>query len=97
MFVGPWQPRSFTCEPRTAGVASVISAVETSPVLKPAFCASSRIVVSGETSVLPATVEMRPLLVLCPVDQAVPVAAESGTYSGKLGLSSRTDQVVYSP
>jgi len=33
-------------------------------------------VVSGETSVLPATVEMRPLLVLWPVDQAVPVAAE---------------------
>jgi hypothetical protein len=47
MSAGPWQPRSVTCASSTAGVASVSSAVVTFPVLKPACCAFSRIVVSG--------------------------------------------------
>ena len=41
---GPWQPRSDMCDARTAGVASVISAVETLPVFLPAFWAGSRTV-----------------------------------------------------
>ena len=44
MSAGPWQPRSFMCEASTAGVASVISAVETLPVTLAAPWASSRMV-----------------------------------------------------
>ena len=55
----------------------MISAVETLPVLNPAFWASSRIVGYFVTAgPVPATDEMRPLLVLCPVAQPVPDAAE---------------------
>ena len=45
MSAGPWHPRSEMCDVSTAGVASVISAVETSPTFRPRFCASSRTVV----------------------------------------------------
>ncbi len=76
MLAGPWQPRSLMWESSTAGVASVISAVETLPVTKPAFWACSRIVGRLLSSM---SVEMRPFEVLDPVAQAVPVAAESGT------------------
>ena len=44
MSAGPWQPRALTCEASTAGVASVISAVETLPVAQPFFAACSKIV-----------------------------------------------------
>ena len=37
MLAGPWQPRSEMCEASTAGVASVISAVETLPTFMPAL------------------------------------------------------------
>src|ERR1051325_10543847 len=64
----PLVPRSLMCASRTAGVASVISAVLTLPVLKPACCASSRIVSKRVTAApVPAIDEMRPLLVFCPV------------------------------
>src|SRR5262249_17893285 len=80
MLAGPWQPRSLMCAFSTAGVASVISAVLTLPVLRPELCASSRIVVRWVTAVpVPATLEIRPLLVFTPVAQAVPEAAESVT------------------
>ena len=36
MLAGPWQARALMCEAAAAGVASVISAVETSPVSLPA-------------------------------------------------------------
>ena len=44
MSAGPWHPRSEMCEASTAGVASVISAVETSPTFLPASWACSSIV-----------------------------------------------------
>jgi hypothetical protein len=68
------------CEASTAGVASVISAVETLPVAIPRFWASSRTVLNAALS--PGTLtavlgpcEMRSSIVLRPVDHAVPVAA----------------------
>ena len=57
-----------------AGVASVMSAVETFPVRRPASSASSRIV-GRSWSV--RDVEMRPSTVFCPVDEAVDVEADS--------------------
>jgi len=62
------------------GVASVSSAVVMLPVLKPAFWASSRMVGSG-LSVTGST-DTALLYVFTPVDQPVPEAAESVTYSG---------------
>ncbi len=41
MSAGPWQPRSEMCAPCTAGVASVSSAVVTSPTFWPRFFAFS--------------------------------------------------------
>lgn len=67
-----------TCAFCTAGVASVSSAVVTSPVASPFFLASSSMVGFG----LPVPVwvlEMRPFTVLYPVAQPVPLAAESVT------------------
>ena len=52
-YVGPWQPRSSTWLIWPAGVASVISAVETLPVRMPFFLASSISV--GTTSPLAST------------------------------------------
>ena len=78
MSVGPWQPRAVTCANSTAGVASVISAVLTLPVPRPFFFAACSSVGPRSASV-PAAVLTRPFEVLCPVAQAVPVAAESGT------------------
>src|SRR5215510_412511 len=92
---GPWQERLATWEARTAGVASVSSAVVTSPVRYPRSWASSRIVFRSRSDC--AVVEMRPLLVLTPVAQPVPDAAESVTYSGMSGELSFTAYVVYSP
>ena len=62
MSAGPWQPRALTCEASTAGVASVISAVETLPVAQPFFATCSKIV--GSVRSVFAVVEMRPLEVL---------------------------------
>ena len=79
--VGPWQPRSEMCELSTAGVASVISAVDTLPVALPAFWAFSRIVVRflpGTFSALLGPCEIRSSIVFSPVAHIVPVAAESG-------------------
>src|SRR3569833_1299337 len=76
MSAGPSQERSATCADSTAGVASPSSAVVTSPVRDPAFLASSSTVGIG----LPSGVtEIAPLYVLCPVDQPLPLAAESVT------------------
>src|SRR5579871_5991827 len=77
MSSGPWQPLLLTCEPRTAGVASVISAVEIFPVRYPCSLAISRMVLAVLS--VPAVVEIRPLLVFRPVAHAVPPAAESVT------------------
>jgi hypothetical protein len=71
------------CEAVTAGVASVIAAVDTSPVVMPALWASSSAFVNpssgpGTPTAVPGPCEMRSSIVLCPVDHAVPVAAESG-------------------
>ena len=41
MSSGPWQSRSEMCEASTAGVASVISAVDTLPTFLPDRCARS--------------------------------------------------------
>ena len=82
MSAGPWQPRSEMWEASTAGVASVISAVETSPTFMPRFCASSRTVVRflpGTDNALLGPWEMRSSSVFWPVAQAVPVEAESGS------------------
>ena len=82
MSPGPWQPRSEMCEASTAGVASVISAVETSPTFLPACWASSRIVlrfVPGTPIALLGPCEMRSSSVLWPVAQDEPVEAESGS------------------
>ncbi|GLV74741.1 hypothetical protein Shyhy02_27410 [Streptomyces hygroscopicus subsp. hygroscopicus] len=64
-------------EASTAGVASVSSAVVTLPVAYPFRCASSRIV--GTALSVPGVLETRPLTVLWPVAQPVPLAAESVT------------------
>jgi hypothetical protein len=66
MLAGPWQPRSEMCEASTAGVASVISAVETSPTFMPRFWASSRTVfkfVPGTDSPVLGPWEMRSSIV----------------------------------
>lgn len=68
--------RAVTCETRTAGVASWISEVATSPVAMPAAFAISMSVLWG----LPLmSMPIAPLYVFTPVDQAVPEAAESVT------------------
>ncbi len=72
------------CEASTAGVASVISAVETFPTCLPACLARSSTVskpllVPGTSSAELGPCEMRSSMVFFPVAQAVPVAAESGT------------------
>ncbi|GAA2927149.1 hypothetical protein GCM10020221_23880 [Streptomyces thioluteus] len=77
MSAGPWQLRSVACEARTAGVASVSSAVVTLPVASPLRWASSRMVVIGLS--VPGVFDIRPLTVLWPVAQPVPLAAESVT------------------
>ena len=82
MSPGPWQPRSEMCDASTAGVASVISAVETSPTFLPACCASSRTVlrfVPGTLIALLGPCEMRSSSVLRPVAHIEPVDAESGS------------------
>ena len=80
---GPWQARLEMCEAMTAGVASVISAVETSPVVMPAFRACSRTVgrslEPGTSRAVLGPCEIRSSIVLLPVAHAVPVEAESGT------------------
>ena len=82
MSAGPWQPRREMCEASTAGVASVISAVETSPTFIPRFWASSSTVVRfvpGTLSALLGPWEMRSSIVFWPVAHIVPVEAESGS------------------
>jgi len=82
MSFGAWQPRCETCESRTAGVASVISAVDTFPVRLPCFWASSRTVLRFAPGVVSAALgpwEMRSSTVFCPVAHIVPVDAESGS------------------
>ena len=79
---GPWQPRSDMCELSTAGVASVISAVETLPVRLPWRCARSSTVCRlrpGTVSALLGPWEMRSSIVFWPVAHIVPVDAESGS------------------
>ena len=79
---GPWQPRSDMWEARTAGVASVISAVETLPVFLPAFWASSSTVsrfLPGTSIAVLGPCEMRSSIVFWPVAHIVPVDAESGS------------------
>ena len=80
--VGPWQPRCETCAASTAGVASVSSAVETSPVLSPRFCARSRTVCRFRPGVVidaDGPCEMRSSSVFWPVAHCEPVEAESGS------------------
>ena len=82
MSCGPWQPRIEMCEFSTAGVASVISAVETLPVALPARCAFSSTVVRflpGTSSAVLGPCETRSSIVFCPVAHIVPVEAESGS------------------
>ena len=82
MLEGPWQPRNEICEASTAGVASVISAVETSPTFMPRFCAISSTVfrfVPGTPMSLLGPWEIRSSSVFCPVAHIVPVEAESGS------------------
>ncbi len=82
MSFGAWQPRSEMCESSTAGVASVISAVETLPVRTPRFWASSRMVLRflpGTSIAELGPCEMRSSSVLAPVAHIVPVDAESGS------------------
>ena len=82
MSAGPWQPRSEMCESSTAGVASVISAVETLPVFLPCFCARSSMVgrfLPGTSIALLGPCEMRSSIVFSPVAHIVPVEAESGS------------------
>ena len=82
MLAGPWQPRSEMCEASTAGVASVISAVETSPTFLPSCWAYSRIVfrfLPGTSMLVLGPWEIRSSIVFWPVAQAVPVEAESGS------------------
>jgi hypothetical protein len=70
------------CESSTAGVASVISAVETLPVALPCRWATSRTVLrfSPGTSIAAlGPCETRSSIVLDPVAHMVPVAAESGS------------------
>src|SRR5689334_25401406 len=102
MLAGPWQPRREMWEASTAGVASVISAVETSPTFIPRFWAISRIVARlapGTFSALLGPCEIRSSIVFRPVAQAVPVEAESGAKSGRYGALAAgfTDQVVSKP
>ena len=80
--VGPWQPRWEMCEASTAGVASVISAVETLPTFLPSSWAISRIVLRfgpGTSIALLGPCEIRSSSVFWPVAQALPVEAESGS------------------
>jgi hypothetical protein len=68
----------------TAGVASVISAVDTLPVAMPRRLAISSTVLKaalwpGTSTAELGPCEMRSSIVLRPVAHAVPVAAESGT------------------
>ena len=82
MFAGPWQWRAEMCAASTAGVASVTSAVETSPTFIPRRWAISSTVcrlVPGTLPELLGPCEMRPSSVLLPVAHIVPVAAESGS------------------
>ena len=102
MLAGPWQPRRDMCEASTAGVASVISAVETSPTRMPRFWAISSIVfrfAPGTFSALLGPWEMRSSIVFSPVAHIVPVEAESGAKSGRYGALAAgfTDQVVSKP
>ena len=81
--VGPWQPRREMCESSTAGVASVISAVDTLPAVLPCFCALSstvaQVLARARRSALLGPCEMRSSIVFCPVAHIVPVEAESGS------------------
>jgi hypothetical protein len=70
------------CEASTAGVASVISAVDTSPTFIPRFWAFSSTVCRfrpGTFSALLGPWEMRSSMVFSPVAHMLPVAAESGS------------------
>ena len=87
MLAGPWQPRNDMCEASTAGVASVISAVETLPTFRPRSCAISRIVsrfAPGTFSALLGPCEIRSSMVFWPVAHIVPVEAESGDVVGQV-------------
>ena len=83
MLAGPWQPRSEMCEASTAGVASVISAVETLPTFLPSLLRAleDRLAGScrGRRSRVLGPCEIRSSIVFWPVAQAVPVEAESGS------------------
>jgi hypothetical protein len=79
---GPWQPRSEMCESSTAGVASVISAVETLPVSLPWRWATSSTVLRflpGSLIEALGPCEIRSSIVFWPVAHIVPVDAESGS------------------
>ncbi len=78
-YTGPWQPRSSAWLNCAAGVASVISAVETLPVAKPAALACS---ISVAVFFSYESTPMAALYVLTPEDQAVAELAESVTSAG---------------
>ena len=72
------------CDEGAAGVASVISAVETLPTSMPRLSAISNVVSKpalepGMLSAALGPCERRASIVFLPVDQAVAVGAESGT------------------
>ena len=80
--VESWQERSLTCAAAAAGVASVMSAVETSPVRRPDRAnASSTVSWSspGASAASDGPCEMRPSIVFTPVENPLAVAAESDT------------------
>ena len=80
--VGPWQSLLEICDARTAGVASVSSAVVTIPVPNPFSRASSKIVLRSRS--VDGVVDILPLLVLFPVAHAVAEQAAEALRAAEL-------------
>ena len=103
MSAGPWQPRAMMCESSTAGVASVISAVETSPVFMPRFWASSRIVFRFGPGTFSAVLGPCEILLVERLAARSPTPCRSRPSRGRSRAGSRapapglTDQVVSKP